>query len=71
MSLGIKCPGCGSIVSRTIETRPTAEGRRRRRVCHLCGVRYSTLEAVHVFDHTTKSPYKSKEEPVDDDLSPG
>ncbi|MBR6880850.1 MAG: transcriptional repressor NrdR [Clostridiales bacterium] len=44
----MKCPKCGSIDDKVVDTRPSDEGRsiRRRRECLSCGYRYSTIERV-------------------------
>lgn len=44
-NLGIVCPNCGKITNGdVIDTRPTYDARRRRRVCEHCGKRYTTFE---------------------------
>lgn len=44
----MKCPNCGAVDSRVVDSRPTEEGRvlRRRRHCDACGSRFSTHEKV-------------------------
>jgi transcriptional repressor NrdR len=44
----MKCPVCGHIDSRVIDSRPTEEGAalRRRRHCDQCGARFTTHERV-------------------------
>ena len=44
----MKCPKCGSIDDKVVDTRPSDEGRsiRRRRECLSCGYRYSTIVRV-------------------------
>lgn len=42
---GFICPECGLYcVGKVIDTRQTVYGRRRRRVCELCGERFTTIE---------------------------
>ena len=44
----MKCPYCGYIESRVIDSRPTDEGERirRRRECLKCGKRFTTYEVI-------------------------
>jgi transcriptional regulator NrdR family protein len=47
------CPGCGNGRCALKDSRPNPRGRRRRRICLDCGLRFATLEiseddAVHV-----------------------
>ncbi|MCE5259035.1 MAG: transcriptional regulator NrdR [Chloroflexi bacterium] len=42
----MKCPFCGGIESRVIDTREVGDGIRRRRACQQCQQRYTTYEAV-------------------------
>jgi len=42
----MKCPFCGSIDSRVIDTRDAEGGIRRRRECENCGRRFTTYERV-------------------------
>jgi transcriptional repressor NrdR len=42
----MKCPYCGSIDSRVIDTREVGEGIRRRRECQGCRQRFTTYEQV-------------------------
>ena len=51
MSLGVPCPRCGEVSSFGTNTRPTANGVRRRRECANCGHRFTTretLEGTHI-----------------------
>ncbi len=41
---GIACPRCGSLDSEVTDSRPSGDGRRRRRECGLCSRRFSTME---------------------------
>ncbi|WP_425280360.1 hypothetical protein [Pseudaminobacter salicylatoxidans] len=41
---GLFCPSCQADDLRTLQTRPTAGGVRRRRVCEYCGHRFTTIE---------------------------
>lgn len=45
-SHGLTCPSCQSRDLRTLETRPTDGGVKRRRVCKYCGHRFTTVEEV-------------------------
>lgn len=44
----MKCPFCGNIDTKVIDSRPVDEGNtiRRRRVCDECGKRFTTYEKV-------------------------
>ena len=42
----MKCPYCGSIDSRVLDTREVGEGIRRRRECQDCNQRFTTYEQV-------------------------
>ena len=42
---GIICPHCGQYSNGDIiDTRPSVDGRRRRRICEHCNKRYTTIE---------------------------
>ena len=42
---GIECPFCGSVCKgEIIDVRRTSNGKRRRRICELCGKRFTTFE---------------------------
>lgn len=43
---GLLCPKCQSPDLRTLETRPTASGVKRRRECETCEHRFTTVEKV-------------------------
>lgn len=43
---GLRCPSCGKQGHRTIDSRPTLGGIRRRRECMSCEFRFSTLETI-------------------------
>ena len=47
----MKCPYCGALESRVVDSRSLQEEVRRRRVCSACGIRFSTSERVqaHAF----------------------
>ena len=65
---GLECPQCGSIRSRVYDKRNSSVGIRRRRECHDCGNRYSTVEVARVF----RAPYKRRKSlaaNLDDELS--
>ena len=44
----MKCPYCGELESKVIDSRPTEDGEkiRRRRECLRCGKRFTTYEIV-------------------------
>jgi len=42
----MKCPYCGALESRVVDSRSLEEEVRRRRVCSTCGVRFTTSERV-------------------------
>ena len=44
----MKCPYCGYLESKVVDSRPTDEGGsiRRRRECQSCGRRFTTYETV-------------------------
>ncbi|MBE6885880.1 MAG: transcriptional repressor NrdR [Oscillospiraceae bacterium] len=44
----MKCPACGFVESKVIDSRPTDDGERirRRRECLSCGKRFSTFEEI-------------------------
>ena len=44
----MKCPFCGHLESRVIDSRPAEEGAtiRRRRECMACGKRFTTYEII-------------------------
>jgi transcriptional repressor NrdR len=42
----IKCPGCGEVESKVIDSRSIEDGIRRRRECLSCGGRYTTCERI-------------------------
>lgn len=44
---GIPCPDCGSDDHEVKDTRPMAGYIRRRRLCHQCGQRFTTIERCH------------------------
>ena len=46
-----KCPSCGYLESKVIDSRPTDEGRsiRRRRECLECGARFTTFETLESY----------------------
>lgn len=45
-SHGLHCPKCQSPDLRTLETRPTASGVKRRRECETCRHRFTTVERL-------------------------
>ena len=47
----MKCPSCGYLESKVIDSRPTEEGRsiRRRRECLECGARFTTFETLESY----------------------
>lgn len=51
----MKCPQCGHVQHRVLETRDRADEIRRRRECLSCKLRFSTIETIHVhFPHVIK-----------------
>lgn len=46
--VGIHCVACGKRALRTVETRPTHGGVRRRKECCSCGHRFTTVEKITV-----------------------
>lgn len=42
----MRCPYCGEMESRVIDSRPVGEGVRRRRKCANCGARFTTYERL-------------------------
>ena len=46
----MKCPSCGNIESKVIDSRPSADGKsiRRRRECLECGKRFTTYETIEM-----------------------
>ena len=42
---GYKCPKCGKFCNaRIVNSRRTLYGKKRRRICELCGERFTTVE---------------------------
>jgi transcriptional repressor NrdR len=46
----VRCPACGSLASKVVDSRPAPEGTeiKRRRACEACGERFTTYERVEV-----------------------
>ena len=44
----LKCPNCEHRDSRVLETRTSSGGMRRRRQCHACGTRFTTMERIEL-----------------------
>lgn len=42
----MRCPECGDLDSRVVDSRPAADAIRRRRECPACGARWTTHERV-------------------------
>lgn len=42
----VKCPVCGSVELKVIDSRPYRNGVKRRRECQECFTRFSTFESV-------------------------
>ncbi|WP_421930066.1 hypothetical protein [Nitratireductor rhodophyticola] len=59
---GLRCPGCGKKKHRTIDSRPTFGGIRRRRECLSCSYRFSTIESIGQMN-SLRRPTRKK--PVD------
>jgi transcriptional repressor NrdR len=47
----MRCPFCGNVDDRVVDTRASKEGRaiRRRRECLACGKRFTTYESIELF----------------------
>ncbi len=47
----MKCPSCGYLESKVVDSRPTDEGKsiRRRRECLECGARFTTFETLESY----------------------
>lgn len=41
------CDKCGNEFSKIVDSRPTDGGIRRRRICNICGHKWTTLEVVY------------------------
>lgn len=52
-----RCTSCGCEDVRIIDSRPTPEGRRRRRVCGTCQQRWSTIEVDANSVDVTRNTY--------------
>ena len=59
----MKCPYCGELDSRVVDTRAAGDGIRRRRECKTCGKRFTTYEQVAVTLQVVKSD--GRREPYD------
>lgn len=59
----MKCPFCGYIDSKVIDSRPTDEGERirRRRECLKCGKRFTTYEVIETVPLVVVKKDKSRE----------
>ena len=59
----LKCPFCGWVESRVIDSRPTGEGERirRRRECLECGKRFTTYEVIETVPIVVIKKDKSRE----------
>ena len=42
----MRCPYCGELETRVVDSRPVGDGIRRRRKCSSCGARFTTYERV-------------------------
>lgn len=51
MVQNMKCPFCGEETTKVIDSRSSEDGRsiRRRRMCEICGRRFTTYEKIEVF----------------------
>ena len=59
---GFTCSKCGHLsIGRVVDTRQEWYGRRRRRICEKCGVRYTTLEILIKNPRKIKKIVKSME----------
>ena len=59
----MKCPFCGCVESRVIDSRPTDDGERirRRRECLECGKRFTTYEVIETVPIVVIKKDKSRE----------
>lgn len=59
----MKCPYCGYVESKVIDSRPTDEGERirRRRECLKCGKRFTTYEVIETVPIVVIKKDKSRE----------
>jgi transcriptional regulator NrdR family protein len=44
---GLHCPACGKRSFKTIDSRPTRGGVKRRKQCTSCDFRVTTIETIH------------------------
>ena len=59
----MKCPYCGEVDSKVIDSRPTEDGEkiRRRRECLNCKKRFTTYEIVETVPLMVVKKYRSRE----------
>ena len=59
----MKCPSCGALDSRVLDSRPVEDGAsiRRRRECEACGKRFTTYEMIETAPITVLKKDGSKE----------
>ena len=59
----MKCPSCGALDSRVLDSRPVEDGAsiRRRRECESCGKRFTTYEMIETAPITVLKKDGSKE----------
>jgi len=67
----MKCPYCGGLESRVIDSRSLDEGVRRRRSCSACGARFTTYERVQPHNIFVAKKDGRREEFNRDKLSAG
>lgn len=60
----MRCPYCGHTESKVVDSRPTEddESIKRRRVCELCGARFTTYETVEMQPIMVVKKDKTREE---------
>ena len=67
----MKCPYCGELESRVLDSRSVDEGVRRRRKCLACGARFTTYERVQSHNILVVKKDGRREEFIRDKLSCG
>ncbi len=67
----MKCPYCGGLDSKVVDSRSLDEGVRRRRSCSVCGARFTTYERVQPHNIFVAKKDGRREEFNRDKLSAG
>lgn len=73
---GLQCPSCGNGASRIVESRPFADGIRRRRECARCGNLFTTYECGNdmmrrLMDLGFKTGYREGKEKAENEHANG